>query len=141
MLPLLTTLSPNAAVLYLTLGLVLIAVEVNRPGLILPGAIGLLLALLAAASLASRHPSTQAVLWTAFFVVVLVIPTHNWKVGWLLDAGMTAGLIISIRELLPHGSGPTVNTWSAISSGLLLGVGTTVLTRIARRARENKGLD
>lgn len=141
MIPLLTTLSPNAAVLFLMFGLVLIVLEVNRPGLILPGSIGLLLALLATASLASRHPSTQAVLWTAFFAIVLVIPTGNWKVGWLLDAAITAGLIMSIGDLLPQGSGPTVNTWTAISSGLLFGAGTTVLTRIARRARQNKGLD
>jgi hypothetical protein len=123
------------------LGVVLIAVEVNRPGLILPGSIGLLLALLAAASLASRHLSTHAALWTIFLMIVLAIPTPGWKWNWLVDSSITMGLILSLTDLLPRASGPTVTWWAAISSGLLFGAGTTVLTRIARRARLNKGLD
>ena len=36
---------------------------------------------------------------------------------------------------------PGISPWVALLCGLFLGTGTTVLTRIARRARQNKGLD
>ena len=62
MLPLFSTLSPDAAALILTVSLALIAFELNRPGSILPGALGLLLSLLATASLAQHHPRPEPVL-------------------------------------------------------------------------------
>jgi membrane-bound ClpP family serine protease len=43
--------SPDAAVLLLTVGLLLVCVELNRPGWIVPGGVGLLLLLFAVASL------------------------------------------------------------------------------------------
>ncbi len=48
----LSHLSPDAALLVLTLGLLLIYVELNRPGWIVSGAVGLLAVLFAVASLA-----------------------------------------------------------------------------------------
>ena len=141
MLPLLATLSPNAAVLILTLGLTLIALELNRPGSILPGAIGLLLTLLAAASLAARHPQTKAVLGIVVFLVLLMLGTRGKRESLVLAAAITAGLIFSICGLLPAVPGQRVSTWAAVLSGLILGAETIVLTGIARRARQNKGLD
>ena len=141
MLPLLATLSPNAAVLILTLGLTLIALELNRPGSILPGAIGLLLTLLAAASLATRHPQRKAVVWIVAFLVLLMLCTRGKRESLVLAAAITAGLIFSICGLLPAVPGQRVSTWAAVLSGLILGAGTIVLTGIARRARQNKGLD
>lgn len=141
MLPLLATLSPNAAVLILTLGLTLIALELNRPGSILPGAIGLLLTLLAAASLATRHPQRKAVVWIVAFLVLLMLGTRGKRESLVLAAAITAGLIFSICGLLPAVPGQRVSTWAAVLSGLILGAGTIVLTGIARRARQNKGLD
>jgi membrane-bound serine protease (ClpP class) len=141
MLPLLATLSPNAAVLILTLGLTLIALELNRPGSILPGAIGLLLTLLAAASLATRHPQRKAVVWIVAFLVLLMLGTRGKRESLVFGAAITAGLIFSICGLLPAVPGQRVSTWAAVLSGLILGAGTLVLTGIARRARQNKGLD
>jgi len=142
MLPLLSSLSPNAAVLLLTLGVLLIAVEMNRPGLVLPGTCGLLLSLLAWASLAAHHPSRQSVLWVLTLLVLLVWSMRCSKAArWLAAVAFTSGLIVAIGELLPGGSGAKISPWAALLSGLLLGGGTSVLTRIARRARQNKGLD
>ena len=141
MLPLLATLSPNAAVLILTLGLTLTALELNRPGSILPGAIGLLLALFATASLATHHPQTKAVLWIVALIVLLMLGARGKRESLILAAALTTGLIFSIYELLPAVPGQRVSAWAAVLSGLILGAGTTVLTGIARRARQNKGLD
>ena len=142
MLPLLANLSPNAAILLFTLGILLTAVEMNRPGMVIPGAAGLLLSLLAAASLAAHHPAKEAVLWTASLVVLLMWNMRrSTMVRWLAAVAFTSGLIVSIAKLLPAASGARISVWAAVLSGLILGAGTTVLTRIAQRARQNKGLD
>jgi membrane-bound ClpP family serine protease len=140
MLPLLATLSPNAAVLIFTVGVALIAVELNRPGSILPGAAGLLLTLLAAASLWPRHPNAEAFLQIILSMAVLLLQTRRTLL-WLLPLSATILLIYSIARLLPPTAEPGISPWIAILCGLFLGAGTTVLTRIARRASQNKGLD
>jgi membrane-bound serine protease (ClpP class) len=140
MLPLLTALSPNAAVLILTVGLALIALELNRPGSILPGAVGLLLSLLAAASLAQHHPRSAPVVGFVASMALLLLQAKR-QLLWILPAGATILLIFSIATLLPSAVQPGISPSGAVLCGLFLGTGTTVLTRIARRARQNKGLD
>lgn len=140
MLPLLATLSPNATVLILTAGLALIALELNRPGSILPGAAGLLLTLLAIASLSLRHPRSGPAFLIATSMAVLLLQCRRTLL-WLIPAGATVLLGFSIATLLPPGASPAISTWVALPCGLILGAGITLLTRIARRARQNKGLD
>lgn len=140
MLPLLATLSPDAAILLLALGWMLIAVELNRPGSILPGGAGLLLMLLAAASLFSHHPR-PVVAAAVIACFALLVAQVRWHLRWLIAAIATIFLILSMRTLLPPIPGPEIGTWVAICGGFLIGAGTTVLTRIAQRARQNKGLD
>ena len=140
MLPLLTALSPNAGVLILTAGLALIALELNRPGSILPGALGLLLTLLAAASLAQYHPRLEPVLQFIVSMALLLLQARRTLL-WILPASATILLILSMGTLLPKTVQPGISLWAALLCGLSLGAGTTVLTRIARRARQNKGLD
>lgn len=140
MLPLLFSLSPNAAFLILTLGLALIAVELNRPGSILPGALGLLLALLAAASLYSRHPSTVAALEIGACIALMIFG-ERLRLHWIVIALATVPLIVAIVYLIPPDHGPRISAWVAVICGLVLGAGTILLTGIARRARQNKGLD
>jgi len=134
MFPLFSTLSPNAAVLILTAGLALIALELNRPGSILPGAIGLLLALLSCAALLRQRPQplSFALLFAGGTILLLQLRC-NVRL-WLVCLGTAAG-IVGFALL------PGVARLLAISCGLILGAGTTLLTRIARRARQNKGLD
>ena len=140
MLPLLATLSPNIAVLMFTVGFALIAVECNRPGTVFFGAVGVLLTLLAAANLWPRHPSAESVLQIILSMAVLLLQTRR-RLLWLLPASATILLIYSIATLLPATAQPPIHQWTAILCGLVLGAGTTVLTRIAQRARQNKGLD
>lgn len=133
----LTHLSPDAALLLLTLGLLLIYVELNRPGWILPGAVGLLLSLLSIPSLARFDLQPAAVLLvgtaTALLALNLVRPVHT-----LAAAAATLALVLGFARLI-HGPGDArVHVVTAILCGLILGVGTSVLTAIARRARTNK---
>jgi membrane-bound serine protease (ClpP class) len=140
MLPLLTALSPNAAILILTAGLALIALELNRPGSILPGALGLLLALLASASLAERHPRPEPVVQFIASIALLLLQARR-PLLWIIPASATILLILAMGTLLPPTVQPGINPWLALVCGLFLAAGTTVLTRIAFRARRNKGLD
>ena len=64
----------SAAMLWvLTAGLLLIYVELNRPGRVIPGALGLLLVLLGCARLWVAHPHPVALLLVATAVVLLAI--------------------------------------------------------------------
>lgn len=139
MIPLLSALSPTAAILLLTVGLALIALELNRPGSILPGATGLLLTLLATASLAHLHPHPAVVVLLVLCLALLLLQLRR-SLHWILAAAATLGLIFALLRLLPADQ-PQPSPIVAILCGLILGAGTTVLTRIARRARLNKGLD
>jgi membrane-bound ClpP family serine protease len=134
MLPLLASLSPDAAVLLLTVGIALIAVELNRPGWIVPGALGVLATLLAAAAILDQHPSALAISLLFAAAAVLLLQLRRALPLWIALFAGAAGVIA--LALLPGVRLPV-----AICCGLALTIGTTVLTRIARRARKNKGLD
>lgn len=134
MLPLLSALSPNAAVLILTLGLALITVELNRPGIILPGALGLLLALLSFAAILHDRPQPLALALLFCSAAILLLQLRRDVPLWIVSLATSAAVVGF--ALLAH-----VMLIVAILCGLLLGAGTTLLTRIARRARQNKGLD
>jgi membrane-bound ClpP family serine protease len=132
----LTHLRPDAAMFLMTFGLLLICVELNRPGWIFPGAIGLLLALLSIASLLRlnlRWPAALLVLIAmAVLTMNLVRPIHVF-LATITTLALIAGFVCLI-------SGPVsqVHPATAIVCGLVLGAGTSVLTTIARRARANK---
>jgi len=132
-------LSPNAAVLLLTAGTLLIYLELNRPGSILPGALGLLSSLLAIYALARGplHPIALILLLSAIALLSLdlVRPTPI-----PVAVAATLALILGLRCLLPNPGQPLALS-VAVVCGLVLGISTSVLTRIARRARANKGLD
>jgi membrane-bound serine protease (ClpP class) len=136
----LAQLSPNAAVLLLTLGLALIYFELNRPGTIIPGSLGLLATLLAFAALAPHGFNPLGIisllLSIALLTLDLIRPTPD-----IVAAFACSTLVYGFIHLLAHPCCSHISTPVAIGCGLLLGIGTSVLTRIARRARANKGLD
>jgi membrane-bound ClpP family serine protease len=134
MLPLLSALPPNAAVLLLTLGLTLIAIELNRPGMVLPGTLGLLIVLLSFAAILREHPQPMALALLFASATILLSQLRCSVRLWIVCLGTAAG--IAGFAFLPR-----VGWFIAALCGLLLGAGTTLLTRIARRARQNKGLD
>jgi len=133
----LTHLSPDATLLLLTFGLLLIYVELNRPGWILPGVLGLLLSLLAAASLLRLDLRWPAVVLVATAVALLALnlirATHP-----LVAAAATLALILGFARLIDGPGDSRVHAVTASICGLILGIGTSLLTAIARRARTNK---
>jgi membrane-bound serine protease (ClpP class) len=133
----LTHLSPDSALLLLTFAVLLIYVELNRPGWILPGALGLLLLSLAVASLLRLDLSWPAALLVVSAVALLTLGLIR-RVHALIPAAATLALILGFARLM-HGPGDArVHVVTASVCGLSLGVVTSVLTVIARRARTNK---
>jgi membrane-bound serine protease (ClpP class) len=129
-------LPPAAALLLLTLGIALIYVELNRPGSILPGALGLLATLLAIAAIANHHPALPAVILCLTAIALLALdlyrPTHL-----LVAIAATLALILGFARLFPE----FISLWISLPCGTILGAGTSILTRIARRARANKAVN
>jgi len=131
----LTTLTPDQAVLLLTLGLALIYLELNRPGWIIPGALGLLATLLAAAALLHDGINTVAAVLCTTAAALLALGLRR-SVPNTVAAAATLALTLGLTRL-----NPAMHAAVAAPCGLLIGAGTTLLTGIARRARRNKGLD
>ncbi len=133
-------LQPNTALLVFTLGTALIYFELNRPGSVLPGTLGLLATLLSVASLSHRRldPVALLLILSAFSLLLLDLfrPTHI-----LVAVAATVALVLGLRGLLSPSCCPSISFPVYFGCGLLLGAGTSYLTRVARRARVNKGLD
>jgi len=126
--------SPAAAALGIfTVGLLLIYIELNRPGRVIPGALGLLLALLACARLWAAHPQPVALLLVATAGFLLAIDLVRGS-HVAVSAAATLALVVGFRELVT----PPVGWMACILCGVGLGGTTAVLTRVARRARANK---
>lgn len=130
--------SADTSVLLFTLGLLLIELELNRPGTVLAGAAGLLLSLLAVARVLRSLPDTVALVCCVLGLVLLVVSTRV-RAGTraAFAFGSTALLIVGYTRLVPARPHASV-TWPC---ALLAGLGTSALTTIAARARQNKGLD
>jgi len=129
---------PNLAVLILVLGGLLIYVEFNSPGTIIPGALGTLLLLTAlfALNLLPVHYTAVMLLIASFALMLLEakFPSH----GILAAVGIVA-LVFGTLTLV---DGPIpelrVALATAIACGVAFGFITVVLVRIAVRARRNK---
>lgn len=136
----LRTQSPDVAVCVATLGFLLICVEFNRPGRILPAAFGLVLSLFAIASLLR----TGVEVWPACLIGVsaAIIIANAWRrlpVAFLLAA--TLALIVDLRFLVGHDRPRGVSWFVAILCGSGAGVLIASLTRVAFYARRAKALD
>lgn len=128
---------PNIAVLLLALGGLLICVEFNAPGTVIPGAAGIFLVLLAAYILLHMPIRIGAV---GLFVVSLLLlavevklPTH----GVAAIAGIM-GLVLSLAGIVPATNGETVSWSVAIGAGIGFGGIATVLAVLGERARRLK---
>jgi membrane-bound serine protease (ClpP class) len=130
--------NPNLAVLILMIGGMLIYLEFNSPGTIIPGALGTLLvltALFALNMLPVRY--TAVMLLIAAFTLLLLeakFPSH----GVLAGAGILAlvfGTLTLVEGPIPE---IRVHISTAIACGVAFGLITVFLVRIAIRARRNK---
>lgn len=129
---------PNLAVLILVLGGLLIYLEFNSPGTIIPGALGTLLvltALFALNMLPVRY--TALMLLGAAFTLLLLeakFPSHGVLAG--------TGILALVFGMLTLVAGPIpemrVRLATAVACGVAFGLITVFLVRIAIRARRNK---
>jgi len=129
---------PNLAVLILVVGGLLVYLEFNTPGTIIPGALGTLLVVLAlfALNLLPVRYTSLMLLIAAFALLLLEAKFASHGVL------ATAGIICLVFGTLTLVAGPIpelrVSVATAIGTGIAFGAITTFLVRIAMRARRNK---
>ena len=129
---------PNLAVLILLAGALLIYLEFNTPGTIIPGALGTLFVLLALFSL-NLLPVRYTSLALILGAIVLMVLEAKFPSHGILAATGTIALVLGTLTLV---AGPIpemrVQFATAIATGLAFGLITTFLVRTAIRARQNK---
>ena len=129
--------SPDAAVLLLTVGLALIAVELNRPGMILPGAGGLLVVLCGAYAL-QGEPLTAWALGLVLLAAGVLLANLYAKVPLPVLLLATGALAAGLRFLVGSPGQQQVHLGTAVVCGLSLGAAGAFLSRVALRARRAK---
>lgn len=131
---------PNLAVLLLLAGALLIYLEFNAPGTIVPGSLGTLMVLLALFSLNLLPVRYTSLAMIVGAIVLMALEAKFPSHGMLALAG-TAALVLGTLTLV---AGPIpqmrVQVATAAGTGIAFGLITTFLVRIAIRARRNKVL-
>jgi membrane-bound serine protease (ClpP class) len=131
---------PNVALLCAVLGALLIYLEFNTPGTIIPGALGTLLLLTSLFALNLLPVRLTSVMLLAAAVILLLLEVKAPSHGVLA----TAGVICLIVGALTLVAGPIpeqrIRLATAAGTGVGFGLITVFLIRIAWRARRNKVL-
>ncbi len=131
---------PNLAVLLLIVGGLLIYLEFNAPGTIVPGALGTLFVLISLFSLNLLPVRYTAVMLVVGALALLVLEAKFASHGVLAAAG-TVALVLGLLTLV---DGPIpelrVHPATAIAAGAAFALITLWLVRLAVRARRNKSL-
>jgi membrane-bound serine protease (ClpP class) len=129
---------PNLAVLVLMVGGLLIYVEFNTPGTIIPGTLGTILVLLALFGLNLLPVRYTSVMLLLAAFALLILEAHFASHGVLATAGIIS-LVVGALTLV---DGPIpelrVHLATALSAGLAFGLITVFLLRLALRARRSK---
>ena len=131
---------PNLAVLILIIGGLLIYLEFNTPGTIIPGALGTLLVLLALFSLNLLPVRYTAVMLVVAAFALLLLEAKFASHGVLASAGVLClvfGLLTLVAGPIPE---LRVHPATAVAAGVAFGLITMFLVRIALRARRSKAL-
>jgi len=129
---------PNIALLFLVGGALLIYLEFNSPGTIVPGALGTLMVLLAVFALDLLPIRYTAVLLLIAAMVLLILEAKFGGHGALAIAGivcLTFGTLTLVAAPVPEMG---VSPWVAISVSAAFGGITWFLVRLAVRARKRK---
>ena len=141
---LLTLMNPDICVLLLTLGLLLIYLEINTPGAIVPGAAGVLLVLLAVYALHLLPLNASGVFLCLLSGLLLLLEGRFPSHGLLASAGVLT-LVMGLVRLV---DGPVpqlqVEWGTAVGAGLGFGGVTAALIVLgleARRAKVKTGAD
>jgi membrane-bound serine protease (ClpP class) len=131
---------PNLAVLVLVIGALLIYVEFNTPGTIIPGTLGTILVLLAIFSLNLLPVRYTSVMLLAAAFVLLILEAKFATHGVLAAAGIVSlvvGALTLVDAPIPE---LRVHLATALSTGLAFGLITVFLLRLALKARRGKSL-
>ena len=130
--------NPNIALLFLVGGALLIYLEFNTPGTIVPGALGTLMVLLAIFALNLLPIRYTAVLLLVAAMVLLMLEAKFGGHGALAIAGivcLTFGMLTLVAAPIPQ---MDVNPLVALAISAAFGTITVVLVRLAVRARRRK---
>ncbi len=130
--------NPNIALLFLVGGALLIYLEFNTPGTIVPGALGTLMVLLAVFALNLLPIRYTAVLLLVAALVLLVLEAKFGGHGALAIAGivcLTFGTLTLVAAPIPEMG---ISPWVAIGVSAGFGGITVFLVRLAVRARRIK---
>ena len=129
---------PNLAVLVLVIGALLIYVEFNTPGTIVPGALGTILVLLAIFSLNLLPVRYTSVMLLVAAFVLLILEAKFATHGILAAAGILSLVIGSLTLVDAPIPELRVHLATALSTGLAFGLITVFLLRLALKARRSK---
>lgn len=135
---LLTLMNPNVCVLLLTLGMLLIYLEVNTPGAFVPGVAGILLAMLAMYALHLLPLNLVGVLLCLVASIMLLLEGRFPSHGLLAFAGVLF-LVVGLGQLV-DGPVPQLQVEWSIAWGAGIGFGgvTAALIVLGLRARQAK---
>ena len=131
---------PNLAVLLLVVGALLVYVEFNVPGTIIPGTLGTIMVLLALFSLNLLPVRYTSVALLMAACVLLILEAKFATHGVLASAGIIAlvvGALTLVDAPIPE---MRVHPATAIGTGLAFGLITVFLLRLAVKARRSKVL-
>lgn len=126
--------NPNFDLAFLLLGILLLYVEFNRPGSVLPVCLGTLLILLSLFGFHTLPLRPYAVALLLFALTTLILETRIASRGLVAIIGSTALLFGLLRLVITPSIQPTL----AIPSGLLFAAISFTLASTARTARRNK---
>jgi membrane-bound serine protease (ClpP class) len=130
--------NPNIALLFLVGGALLIYLEFNTPGTIVPGALGTLMVLLAIFALNLLPIRYTAVLLLVAALVLMVLEAKIGGHGALAIAGIVClafGMLTLVAAPIPE---LRVNPWVAVAVSAGFGGITVFLVRLVVRARRRK---
>jgi membrane-bound serine protease (ClpP class) len=130
--------NPNIALLFLVGGALLIYLEFNTPGTIVPGALGTLMVLLAVFALNLLPIRYTAVLLLVAALVLLLLEAKFGGHGALAIAGivcLTFGTLTLVAAPVPE---LAISPWVAFAVSAAFGSITVFLVRLAVRARRLK---
>jgi membrane-bound serine protease (ClpP class) len=130
--------NPNIALLFLVGGALLIYLEFNTPGTIVPGALGTLMVLLAIFALDLLPIRFTSVLLLVAALVLLLLEAKFGGHGALAIAGivcLTFGMLTLVAAPVQE---MAVSPWVAIAVSAAFGSITVFLIRLAARARRMK---
>jgi membrane-bound serine protease (ClpP class) len=130
--------NPNIALLLLVCGALLIYLEFNVPGTIVPGALGTLMVLLSVFALNLLPIHYTAVLLLVAALVFILLEAKFGGHGALAIAGivcLTFGMLTLVAAPVPE---MAVSPWVALSVSAAFGCITVFLVRLATRARRMK---